>query len=160
MKFKFSLVVMAAATLLLPLAVYASKTETVVKAQDKDDFAAVVAAVHQQMAPGGHWEYVSATERSEINAKFNDMQWLFNKYGAVDKMDDGSKSRLYQDQEGVNAILTERDSRRLVCKSENPIGSIIPKRTCRTYGAIQKDRDDAQQYLQQQARPSYTNGGH
>lgn len=159
MKFKFSLVAMALATFLLPLAVYASKTETVVKAQDKDDFAAVVAAVHKQMAPGGHWEYVDATERSEINAKFNDMQWLFDKYGSVDKMDEGSKARLYSDQEGVNSILTQRDSRRLICKSENPIGSIIPKRTCRTYGAIQKDRDNAQQFMQQQARPGYQTGG-
>lgn len=158
MKFKFSLMVMAAGMILLPLASYASKA--VVKAQNKDDFNAVVAAVHQQMAPGGHWEFVDATERTDIDAKFKDMQSLFDKYGTVDKMDNDSKARLYLDQEGVNAILTQRDSRRVVCKSENPIGSIIPKRTCRTYGAIQKDRDNAQQFMQQQARPGYQTGGH
>jgi hypothetical protein len=158
MQFKFSLVLMAVGMLLLPLAGYASNA--VVKAQNKDDFSAVVAAVHQQMAPGGHWEFVDATERTDIDAKFKDMQSLFDKYATVDKMDNDSKARLYLDQEGINAILTQRDSRRMICKSENPIGSIIPKRTCRTYGAIQKDRDNAQQFMQQQARPGLTPGGH
>ncbi|MEO9078307.1 MAG: hypothetical protein ABI268_03245 [Rhodanobacter sp.] len=146
--------------LLLPLAGYASKTQAVVKAQNKDDFSAMVAAVHQQMAPGGHWEFVDATERADIDSKFKEMTSLFDKYGTVDKMDNDSKARLYLDQEGINAILTQRDSRRMICKSENPMGSIIPKRTCRSYGAIQKDRDNAQQFMQQQARPGSQGGGH
>lgn len=160
MKFKFSLVAMIAGMLLLPLAGYASKTQAVVKAQNKDDFSAMVAAVHQQMAPGGHWEFVDATERADIDSKFKEMTSLFDKYGTVDKMDNDSKARLYLDQEGINAILTQRDSRRMICKSENPMGSIIPKRTCRSYGAIQKDRDNAQQFMQQQARPGSQGGGH
>lgn len=160
MKFKFSLVAMVACMLLLPLASFASKTETVVKAQNKSDFSAMVTAIHQQMAPGGHWEFVEATERSDIDAKFKDMESLFDKYDNVDNMDNDSKARLYADQEGINAILTHRDSRRMVCKSERPMGSIIPKRTCRTYGAIEKDRDNAQQFMQQQARPGYQAGGH
>lgn len=160
MKFKFSLAVVAAGLILLPLAVYASKTEVVVKAQNKDDFSAVVAAIHQQMSPGGHWEYVNAAERADIDAKFKDMQSLFDEFGTVDKMDDDSKARLYADQEGINAILTHRDSRRLVCKSERPMGSLIPKQTCRTYGAIQKDHENSQRFMQEEARPGYQAGGH
>lgn len=160
MKFEFSLGAMLVCMLLLPLASYASKTETLLKAQNKADFSTMVTAIHQQMAPGGHWEFVDATERSDIDAKFKDMASLFDKYDTVDNMDRNSKAQLYVDQEGINAILTRRDSRRLVCKSESPIGSIIPKRTCRTYGAIQKDRDNAQQFMQQQARPGYQAGGH
>lgn len=158
MKFKFSLVVMAAGAFLLPLAVYATKTETVVKAQDKDDFAAVVAAVHKQMTPGGHWQYVDDVERQDIDGTFNDMQALFNKYGSVDKMDKDARVQLYADQEHINDILTRRDSRRLVCKSEAPIGSIIPKRTCRTYGAIEADRQNAQQFMQHNATPGGMEG--
>jgi hypothetical protein len=158
MKFKFSLVLMAAATFLLPLAVYASKTEVVVKAQDKGDFTAVVAAVRQQMAPGGHWEFVNPAERAEINQTFGDMQGLFDKYGSVDKMDTDSKVRLYADQDHVNEILTRRDSRREVCKSEAPIGSIIPKRTCRSYGTMERDRENAQQFMQHNSVPNSTSG--
>ena len=153
MKFKFSIVVMAAGMLLLPLAGFANKTETVVKAQDKDDFTAMVAAVHQQMAPGGPWEFVDQTERKDIDGTFSDMQGLFDKYGSVDKMNNDSKVQLYADQQHINEILTRRDSRRLVCKSENPIGSIIPKRTCRTYGTIERERQDAQQFMQRNAVP-------
>lgn len=147
MKFKFSLVVMAASMLLLPLAVYASKTETIVKAQNKDDFTTMVAAVHQQMAPGGHWEFVDSLERKDIDGTFNDMQGLFDKYVTVEQMDKNAKVQLYADQQHVNDILTKRDSRRLVCKSERPVGSLLPKRTCRTYGAIQRDRDNAQEFM-------------
>ena len=156
MKFKFSLMVMAAGALLLPLAVYASKTETVVKAQDKSDFAAMVAAVHQQMAPGGHWEFVDAIERRDIDSAFGDIEGLFNKYCTVDRMDKDAKVQLYADQQHVNEILTQRDSRRLVCKSERPIGSLIPKRTCRTYGTIERERQDAQQFMQRNAVPGGT----
>ncbi|MEO8809279.1 MAG: hypothetical protein ABI386_03435 [Rhodanobacter sp.] len=158
MKFKISLVIMALAAFLLPLAVYASKTETVVKAQNKDDFAAVVSAVHKQMGPGGHWEFVNPEERQDINGTFSDMQALFNKYGSVDEMDKASKVQLFADQEHINDILTRRDSRKLVCKSENPIGSNIPKRTCRTYGAIERDRDNAQQFMQHNATPGGMQG--
>jgi len=159
MKFKFWLVAAIASMTLLPLvAAYASKTEVVVKAENKDDFGAVVAAVHQQMAPGGHWEFVDSTERKDIDGKFGEMQALFDKYGSVDKMDVDSKATLYTDQEDINAILTRRDSRKLVCKSERPIGSLLPKRTCRTYGDIQRDRDNSQQFMQQQARPTGNTG--
>lgn len=158
MKFKFSLVVVAASMLLLPLAAYASKTETIVKAQDKADFTTMVAAVHQQMAPGGHWEFVDSTERKEIDGTFSDMRALFEKYGTVDQMDKDAKVQLYADQQHANEILSKRDSRRLVCKSERPIGSLLPKRTCRTYGAIQRDRDNAQDFMRQNGNPSGANG--
>lgn len=147
MKFKFSLVVMAASMLLLPLAAYASKTETIVKAQNKNDFTTMVAAVHQQMAPGGYWEFVDSLERKEIDGTFDDMKGLFDKYGTVDQMNKGAKVQLYADQQNVNDILAKRDSRRLVCKSELPVGSLLPKRTCRTYGSIQRERDNAQEFM-------------
>ena len=160
MTFKFWRVVAIVGMALLPLAAaYASKEETVVKAQNKTDFDAMVSAVQQQMAPGGHWEFVNNIERQQIDAGFADMKSLFAKYGTVDQMDSDAKAKLYADQEDINGILTRRDSRKLVCKSERPIGSLLPKRTCRTYGDIQRNRDNSQQFMQQQARPT-GNSGH
>lgn len=160
MRFKFWRVAAIVGMTLLPLAAaYASKEETVVKAENKSDFDAMVSAVHQQMAPGGHWEFVDSTERQQVDAGFADMESLFAKYGTVDQMNNEAKAKLYSDQEDINGILTRRDSRKLVCKSERPIGSLLPKRTCRTYGDIQRDRDNSQQFMQQQARPT-GNSGH
>lgn len=119
--------------------------EPVVKATNKADFAAVAAAVRKEVAPGGRWEFTNASEKAQIDRDLSDMQSLFDKYGSVDQMDSASKMQLFNDQEAVNEILTKRDGDHLVCKDEAPLGSLIPKRTCRTYAQIERDRADAQE---------------
>lgn len=53
MKRRVQRVLVLAVGMLMQVGVaYAYKTETIVKAENKDDFTAVAAAVHQQMAPG------------------------------------------------------------------------------------------------------------
>jgi uncharacterized protein YlbG (UPF0298 family) len=122
----------------------ASKVQPVVKAETTADFTAVVAAVKKEMVPGGRYEFVSSSERQTINAGLGEMQSLFDRFGTVAAMDKDAKFQLYVDQENVDAILTHRDDRRLVCKSERPIGSLLTKRTCRTYGEIERDRQFTQ----------------
>lgn len=137
-------VAVAAATLQAGM-VLATKIEVVVKADNKENCAAVIAAVHQQMAPGGHYEFVTNSERRDIDARFNDMQSLFDRYGTVDKMDQKTKVQMFNDQEAVNAILTRRKDDRLVCESERPLGSNIPRTTCRTNRQIEQARRDSQE---------------
>ena len=155
MKFKFSLVAMMAGMLLLPLAGNANKSEVAVKAQNKADFSAVVTAVKAEMVPGGRYEFVNSSERKKVEANLAEMRSLFNQFGTVSVMDKDAKFKLYVDQENVNAILTQRDDRRMICQSERPTGSLIPKRTCRTYGAIQRDRQNSQEEMIRIARPGY-----
>jgi hypothetical protein len=161
MKLKIWLLNMAIGITLLPLGtVYASRTEAAVKADNKSDFTAVVAAVHEQMVLGGRYEFVDSTERSEIDAKLGAMQSLFDKYGTVAQMNADTKTQLFNDQEAVNAILTRRDDKRLVCKSERPIGSLLPKSSCRSYGEIERERQSSQQFMQDQSRaPQRQSGG-
>lgn len=146
-------------TCLAPSLSRAGVEQAAVKADNKADFAAVVAAVKEEMVPGGRYEFVSSSERKTIDANLAEMQLLFDKFGSVAGMDKEAKFQLYVDQEDVNAILTHRDDRRMVCNSERPIGSLIPKRTCRTYGAIQRDRENAQEEMIRSARPGYVTGG-
>ena len=133
----------------------AGAAEAAIKADNKADFTAVVAAVKGEMVPGGRYEFVSGSERSAIDTSLTKMQSFFDKFGTVASMDKDTKFQLYVEQEDVNAILTRRDDRRLVCKSERPIGSLIPKRTCRTYGAVERDRQNAQEEMIRKARPGY-----
>jgi hypothetical protein len=161
MKFRTSLAGLALGVMLLPIgAVCASKIEPAVKADNKAAFTEVMGAVQQQMVPGGRYEFVDSSERAEVDTKLNDMKALFEQYGTVAQMDSPSKARLFTDQEDVNAILTRRDDRRVICKSERPIGSLLPKRTCRTYGEIERDRNDSQKFMQDEARSRQTVGGH
>src|SRR5690348_3710884 len=100
----------------------ADSDKFVVKVENKDDFMAVAAAVRQQMAPGGRWEYANNMEKEQVNRDLNDMQSLFDKYGSTDKMDSNTKMQLVNDQEAVNEILTKRDDNHIVCTNEVPLG--------------------------------------
>lgn len=140
---------------------FAGNDQPIVKAVNKTDFATVAAAIRQQVAPGGRWEYTNSSEKEQIDRDLNDMQSLFDKYGAVDQMDNASKMKLFNDQEAVNEILTKRDDDHLICKEEAPLGSLIPKRTCRTYGQIERDRREAQESARiRESIPRATPTGH
>jgi hypothetical protein len=119
----------------------------VVKADTADNFAAIVAAIHQQMQPGGRWQYIDNQERATIDGSFADMQTLYDRYGSVDKMDQNAKTRLLADQTTVNAILTRKDGDRLICQSMMPVGSHLPVKTCKTYAQIQAEQRGAQEFL-------------
>lgn len=161
MKSRTGLVGMMLGMVLLPLGVaYASKIEPAVKADNKADFSDVMAAVQKQMVPRGRYEFVDSKERAEVDAKLDDMKSLFDQHGTVEQMDTTTKARLFTDQEDVNAILTRRDDRRVICKSERPIGSLLPKSTCRTYGEIERGRQSSQEFMQDEARSRETDGGH
>jgi hypothetical protein len=148
MKLKTWLVGVAVGVALLQVGIVQAKTDVVVKADNKDDFTAVVAAVHQQMQPGGHYEFTSKKDREAIDAQFGEMQSLFDKYSTVAQMDQNAKVQLFNDQQAVNAILTHNNSDRLICEHIAPLGSNIPKTVCRTYGEVQREQRDSQHYMQ------------
>lgn len=145
--------------LLQSVAAYADDTKVIVKAENKEDFTTVVAAVHQQMLPGGQYEYVDKTERAKIETTLGDMQALFDKYGSVQQMDQGAKVQLFNDQEAINAILSRRDDKRLVCESVVPVGSHIAKTVCRPYREIEAEHRRTQNYIQQMQQVPEVKGG-
>lgn len=119
----------------------------VVKADTADNFAAVVAAIHKQMEPGGRWQYIDRKERATIDGSFADMQKLYDKFGSVDKMDAAAKYRLLEDQSTVNAILTKKDGEQLICETHMPVGSHLPVKSCKTYAQVQEEQRRAQNDL-------------
>lgn len=150
----------AGVVLMQASAAYAYKMEVIVKAQNKSDFTAVMAAVHQQMQPGGRYEFVDHIDREKLDASFADMQSLFDKYGTVAQMDQSIKVQLFNDQEAVNAILTHNDGKRLICESVAPIGSHIPRTTCRTYREVELERRNTQNLQQQLQQVNQLKSGH
>lgn len=153
---------LGATAFVLPCVSVASAAPGAIKAESKADFGEMITAVRKEMVPGGRYEFVSSSERKTIDDKLADMQSLFDRFETVSAMDKDAKFQLYVDQEDVNAILTHRDDRRMVCVSERPIGSLIPKRVCRTYGAVERGRQNAQEEMIRSARPGFVSseGGH
>lgn len=140
-----------------------SVNQAIVRADTKENFEAVVAAIHQQMQPGRRWQYIDASERNTIDGSFADMAKLYDKFGSVDKMDHDAKVRLLVDQSTVNAILTKKDGERLICKTELPVGSHLPVKTCQTYAQMQGQSRAAQEELRRLNSNSpqmRTSGGH
>ncbi len=121
------------------------------KAGSKGNFEAIVAAIHQQMQPGGRWQYIDARERTTVDGSFADMGKLYDQFGSVDKMDQAAKIRLLADQSTVNAILTRKDGDRLICQTVMPVGSHLPMKTCKTYAQIQAEQNGAQEFLRTRA---------
>lgn len=115
----------------------------VVKADTAENFAAIVAAIHQQMRPLGRWQYIDKQERATIDGSFADMQALHDQFGSVDKMDQAAKVRLLADQKTVNVILTKKDGDRLICQSVLPVGPHLPVKACKTYAQIQAEQRNA-----------------
>lgn len=134
------------------------KDEVAFKAQDKAGFSAEAATVRKQME-SGRYEFMTASERATVDSNLNDMQALFDKYDAADKMDADSKVRLQNEQEATNVLLAKRDNNRVICERSAPTGSLVPKTTCRTYGEIEKDRRDNQKFLQDNAGRAVQNRG-
>lgn len=126
--------------------------QAVVKADTKENFEAVAAAIHKQMEPGGRWQFVSPGERTTIDGNFADMQKLYDKYGSVDKMDANAKMQLAADQSSVNAILTKKDGDKLICESSVPVGSHLPVKTCKTFAQIQQEQRNTQNQLMQKTQ--------
>lgn len=102
--------------------------KVVVNASNKTDFENVVAAVNEQMQPGGRYEFTSKQQRQQIDFHFAQMQALFDQYGNTDKMSDAQRTQLFNDQEFINGVLTHTDSRRLVCYRKCRSDRICPSR--------------------------------
>lgn len=137
-----------------------AKGKPVVRADTKENFEAIEAAIRQQMQPGGRWQYMDNGERSTIDNSFADMDQLYTKFGSVDKMDQPAKMRLLADQSTVNAILTRKDGDRLICQSVAPVGSHLPVRTCRTFAQMQAETRNAQRELLERTRAGTVQNSH
>jgi hypothetical protein len=163
MKRKYWLPVAAAMMLVLQVAsVHAKETKPDVKADTKDEFAAVADHVRQQMAPGGRFDSIPKNDQQTVTRDLSSMESLFDKFGKVDAMDQPSKVELFNNQSEVNAILTRHDGDRQVCEQVKPMGSNIPKTVCKTQRQINLENDQSQrtlQDIQNQSRQSAV-GGH
>lgn len=104
----------------------------IVDAARQDSFADQAAAIRQEMKPGGRFEYVTAQERHEVDRQLDAIAALLDKR-AGSRLSDNDQLDLLAAQETANAILTQRDGRRLICDYTAPTGSNRKVKQCITY---------------------------
>ncbi|MCQ4166486.1 hypothetical protein [Tahibacter harae] len=141
MKHPITAAMILAATLALGAAAGAKeRVERPLSAGSKALFDDQAAAIRQQMEPGGHYEFVSAAERSEVEQNLEAMSGLLARHADAGALPDRDKAALLKAQENVNAILTRNDGRRLVCERSRPTGSHLGKDNCVTFAERERQR--------------------
>lgn len=128
------------------------KPNPAINANDKDSFQVVSEWVRKQMEAGGRYAETNGEERRVVNARLDEMTKMFEQKPSVDQMSIDEKKKLLVDQEEINSILGKRDGERLICKSERPIGSNLPIKTCQTASERDLRRREDSKELQRQSR--------
>ncbi|HJU38831.1 MAG TPA: hypothetical protein VJ724_04610 [Tahibacter sp.] len=124
----------------------APKAEPVVNANNRTALAETAAAVREQFKTGGRFEFVKADERSTIERRFGEMGAILE-HGDVASLSKPQIADLYVAQEDINAILTKRDGRRVICERVKTIGSHMKSQQCVTYAEPERVRRNTQDYM-------------
>lgn len=161
MKFAITAVLFAAALGAFAPAPQAAKQEMerALTAGSRAQFDDQAAAIRKQMDPGGHYEFVSTAERTQVEKGLDTVAAVLARHDDPKGYTDQDKLELLQAQENVNAILTKNDGRRLICERRAPTGSRLGKDYCRTYAEQERERRTTQKdVMDRQRQPSGISG--
>lgn len=145
-------------------------------ADSADAFQQVVTWVHDEMKAGGRYASLTPADRTVIDAKFAQMQDLFDKNGSLAAMRAEDKVELFNTQEEVNALLVTHDSAiaertapeagpmmrtaarvnrendRVICERRTKVGSHITETYCHTYAQAKEARRETEHQMDQWSR--------
>ncbi len=144
---KISLVALFVA-LMASSAIAKKDVEKVVVADTAPKFELVVEKIHNQMADGERYEFMSKRDRSSVDMSFKKMAAMLSASGSVDEMTEQEKVKLFNEQEKVNGLLAKNADDRLVCTYVAPAGSHIPVKSCKTAREINRDRNNSRRDMQ------------
>ncbi|HVF35379.1 MAG TPA: hypothetical protein VND91_08650 [Candidatus Saccharimonadia bacterium] len=97
-------------------------------------FGQLVEVLRDEMEPGGRFAYVTREERTRVETSLARMQEVLHGKASLADLDERERIAVLNAQEEVNAILTKRDSERLVCDRRLLPGSHRKETVCETYG--------------------------
>lgn len=120
-------------------------------------FPALSAEVKQDMQPGGRY-LVNDAQRAEITQRLDSMEKLLQGHASVDELSAQQQLDLFNNQERVNAVLTQRDGDEKICHVQTQTGSAIAQRTCDTRRQLEArsaNGTDTMQELHRAGRPSH-----
>lgn len=105
-----------------------------------EEFKVLVVRIREEMVVGGRYEFLRGKDRDLVNQRLDAMAMTLESGGSVANLPADEKSGLMADQQAVNDMLARFADNRVICTYEAPIGSLIPKKRCRTLRQIEKTR--------------------
>jgi len=136
---------------LLAAAAWAGERETSKRFVDtarQEQFADQAEAIRLEMKPGGRFEYLNPAERRQVEEQLDIIAAVLQRRVGA-KLDDDDQLDIYAAQENANAILTQRDGRRLICEYSAPTGSNRKVKQCATYADRQRAHMETRNYLRE-----------
>jgi hypothetical protein len=121
-------------------AVAAEKADSILNARKKAEFDQQAESVRTQMRTGGRYEFVNAHERTVIERRLDQMAAMFERHSDGSDVNDQELVDVLNAQEEINAILTKKDGKRLICTRSAPTGSHRPVNNCISYRDREKSR--------------------
>lgn len=136
---------LAAAALLLPLACIAAQPDASrhLDASTQERFDDQAAAIRQEMRSGGRYEYLTGAERADVEKQLDAIAAIFGASAGAALTED-QRLDLYAAQESANAVLTQKDGRRLICEYSAPTGSNRKIKQCMTYAERMRAHKESQ----------------
>ena len=120
-----------------------SKVE-VAPATTPEAFAEQATAVRAAMRGNGRYSVISNSDRNAVEANLDKIASLLEQRGSVANLTDREQVVVNNAQEEANALLTENDGDRLVCRYEKKTGTHFREKVCNTVSELARMRDDNQ----------------
>ncbi len=102
---------------------------------NREDFAGQAQLVREGLQSGGQYAFVKAEKREAVEEDLSLISDLLVKNESVGQLTDKDLIQIFNAQERINATLTQREEKRVVCERRKVLGSNIPKNDCRSFGA-------------------------
>ncbi len=139
--------------LALSSATFASSEPALVEPTSEAAFSAQRAKIEKQFADGKTYAEIAPGDRQRVQEALQRMGGELDGVASTEQMQTEARTRLFNDQELVNNILTQAaaDSR-LVCEHHTPTGSRMKVTTCETVAERDRRRQNDQNELQKLQR--------
>ena len=106
-----------------------------------EQLAKVERALHSE-----DYSELSVADKSRVQAALDRIRTRMAGRERFDQLTPPQKVEVFNDQEVVNTLMTNaKEDSRMVCRSERPIGSNRPQRTCMTVAQRRQATEDARQ---------------
>ena len=110
-------------------------------------------AILKDLDGGKVYSEISAKERGDVKDALNRISGVLQAPNGVQGLNEEQKTKVFNDQELVNAILTRAgEDSRLVCTREKVVGSHRPTTQCFTVAERRRMRESDQDTLRQKNR--------
>ena len=109
--------------------------------------------IEAELMDGETYSEIGTDDRATVNQAMDRISRLFQTYGSVERLSWEDRTRMFNDQEQINNILTKagEDSRQ-VCRREKKVGSHRITSQCSTVADRRRAMEDSQNVLRDSRR--------